>query len=120
MNKAEPRAGLRVNLMPSMTAFEPMAWNACANPAAYPTTPLSCEAGEGRVAHQRAEPGSIRGSDFEIAKSGTPDLAGEGKHEADDVASPSPRSTPPGVESSSPVKGRGEGGAYDPFVSHEF
>jgi predicted N-acyltransferase len=37
LNKAEPRPGLRVNLMPSMTAFEPAAWNACANPGEYPT-----------------------------------------------------------------------------------
>jgi predicted N-acyltransferase len=45
--------------MPSLTAIEPAAWNACANPGQYPTT----------------EPGSIRGSESKIAKSETSDLA---------------------------------------------
>ena len=34
---AATREKLRVNLMPSLTAFEPMAWNACANPGQFPT-----------------------------------------------------------------------------------
>lgn len=33
----EKNTRLRVNLMPSMTAIEPVAWNACANPAEFPT-----------------------------------------------------------------------------------
>jgi predicted N-acyltransferase len=37
LSSADTRASLRVNLLPSLTAFEPMAWNACANPAEYPT-----------------------------------------------------------------------------------
>jgi uncharacterized protein len=31
------REKFRVNLMPSMTAIEPLAWNACANPREFPT-----------------------------------------------------------------------------------
>lgn len=53
----QEKSRLRINLMPSLTAIEPMAWNACANPADYP-----------------AEPGCFRGSESKIAKSGTPDL----------------------------------------------
>lgn len=41
----ETKPRLRVNLMPSLTAIEPLAWNACANPAEYPTG----DAGEGEV-----------------------------------------------------------------------
>ena len=37
LSQPETRASLRVNLLPSLTAFEPVAWNACANPAEYPT-----------------------------------------------------------------------------------
>lgn len=36
LNTAGTRAKLRVNLMPSMAAFEPRAWNACANPGECP------------------------------------------------------------------------------------
>jgi predicted N-acyltransferase len=43
LNKADQSERLRVNLLPSMTALEPLAWNACANPAEFPTgdTPAS-------------------------------------------------------------------------------